>query len=100
MNPDEVLAVFRLRQWAYDRVHMKSGHLTDYRREGWHEHRARESDTRIVRVLDFERALSRLRQEYQSMLILTYRDHLDQHTVAIAAGTSLRALAYKLPAKP
>lgn len=76
---------------------MKSGHVTDYRRQGWRERRRCESDSRIVRVLDFERALSRLTPEARSLLILTYRDHIDHRAVAIAAGISVRALAYKFP---
>ena len=91
MMPDEALAVCRLRQWAYGRVHIKSGHVTDYRRQRWRERRTHESDSRIVRVLDFERAMSRLTPEAQSLLILTYREHPDQRQVSDATGVSVRA---------
>jgi DNA-directed RNA polymerase specialized sigma24 family protein len=69
-----------------------------YARQGWRERRARDIDARIVRIVDFERALSRLDPEHQCILLLTYKDHLDQRAVSEAAGISVRALAYKLPA--
>jgi DNA-directed RNA polymerase specialized sigma24 family protein len=53
---------------------------------------------RIVRVIDFERALSHLSEEHQFILLLTYREHGDQRQVSDATGVSVRALAYKLPA--
>jgi hypothetical protein len=98
MTPDEVQAVCCLRQWAKDRAAMRAGQVTDYRRQGWRERRTRESDARIVRVVDFERALSHLTEEHQSILLLTYRGHRDQRQVSDATGASVRALSYKLPA--
>jgi DNA-directed RNA polymerase specialized sigma24 family protein len=77
---------------------MRTGQVTEYKRQGWRERRTRESDARIVRVVDFERALSHLTEEHQSILLLTYREHRDQRQVSEAAGVSVRALAYKLPA--
>ena len=75
-----------------------AGQGTDYRRQGWRQRRTREIDARIVRVVDFERALSHLSEEHQSLLILTYREHRDQRRVSDPTGVSVRALAYKLPA--
>ena len=98
MMPDEVLAVCRLRQWAFDRAAMRSGQVTNYQREGWTERRTRNSDARLVRVIDFERALSRLSQEHQAILMLIYREHQDYRAAAAATGVSVRALSYKLPA--
>jgi DNA-directed RNA polymerase specialized sigma24 family protein len=98
MMPDEVLAVCRLRQWAKDRAAMRAGQVTNYQREGWRERRTRDSNARIVRVIDFERALSRLTEEHQAILLLTYREHRDQRQVSDATGVSVRALSYKLPA--
>jgi DNA-directed RNA polymerase specialized sigma24 family protein len=98
MMADEVLAVCRLRQWAHDRAAMRSGQATDYSRQGWNERRTRESDARIFRVVDFERAQSHLTPEQQAILVLTYREHQSQDKVAVLAGVSVRALAYKLPA--
>ena len=48
---------------------MRSGQVTDYRQQGWRERRTREIDARIVRVVDFERVLSRLSEEHQSILL-------------------------------
>lgn len=94
MMPDEVLAVCRLRQWAADRA----GQVTNYQREGWRERRTRDSNARIVRVIDFERALSRLTEEHQAILLLTYREHQPQDRVSTLTGVSVRTLSYKLPA--
>jgi DNA-directed RNA polymerase specialized sigma24 family protein len=98
MMPDEVLAVCRLRQWAADRTAMRAARTTDYSRNGWRERRARDVDARLVRVIDFERALTRLPDEQQAILLLTYREHQPQSTIAQVTGCSVRALAYKLPA--
>jgi DNA-directed RNA polymerase specialized sigma24 family protein len=98
MMPDEVLAVCRLRQWAADRAAMRAGQVTNYQRQGWRERRARDSNARLVRVIDFERALSRLSQEHQAILLLTYREHQPQDRVSTLTGVSVRALSYKLPA--
>jgi hypothetical protein len=54
-----------------DRAAICGGHTTDYRRQGWKERRARETDARIVRVIDLERALSHLSEEHQSIVVLT-----------------------------
>ncbi len=98
MMPDEVLAVCRLRQWAADRAAMRAGHVTNYHRHGWRERRARDTNARLIRVIDFERALSRLSEEHQAILLLTYREHQPSDKVSALTGISLRALSYKLPA--
>jgi DNA-directed RNA polymerase specialized sigma24 family protein len=98
MMPDEVLAVCRLRQWAADRAALRGARTTEYKRTGWKERRTRDVDARLVRVIDFERALSRLTQEHQSILLLTYREHQPQDRVSTLTGVSVRALTYKLPA--
>src|SRR5258708_3389034 len=73
--PDEVLAICRLRQWAADRATMKSGHASNYTRQGWRERRTRDADARLVRFMNFEPAWSRPTPEHQSTLLLTYREH-------------------------
>lgn len=93
MMPDEVLAVCRLRQWSADRAAMRAGNVTNYQREGWTERRTLNNDARIVRVIDFERALSRLSREHQKNLMLIYREHQDYRAVAQATGVSVRALS-------
>ena len=76
---------------------MHAGQVTNYQREGWRERRTRDSNAHIVRVVDFERALSRLTEEHQAILLLTYREHQDYRAVCAATGVSIRALSYKLP---
>jgi DNA-directed RNA polymerase specialized sigma24 family protein len=87
-----------MRQWAADRTALKSSRTTDYRRAGWKERRTRDTHARLVRVIDFERALSRLTQEHKSILLLTYREHQPYERVSNLTGVSVRALSYKLPA--
>ena len=98
LTTPEILALCRLRQWAADRAHMKTGHVSDYRRQGWRERRSRECDSRIVRVVDFERALDSLTPDARALLVLTYRDGFDQRTIAEATHISPRAQTYKLAA--
>ncbi len=82
---------------ATERRQLRSGNTTDYRRSGWRERRQRDADARIVRCLDFERALSTLPMVEQAALIATYRDGLRHHATACAIGCSERKLAYVLP---
>lgn len=51
-----------------------------------------------MRVIDFERALTRLPAEQQTILFLTYCEHRDRTEVSKLAGISPRALSDKLPA--
>jgi hypothetical protein len=53
----------RLRQWAFDRQALKTAKTADYRRTGWTQRNHRAADARIVRVLSFEDAFSRLSQD-------------------------------------
>ena len=102
LTPDENLAILRLRQWTADRAALRSAKVTQYQRLGWRERRARDADARLVRVIDFERALGQLPDEQQALLMLTYRERQSQDTIAKLTGCSLRAINYKLPkpAKP
>ena len=97
MMPDEVLAVCRLRQWTQDRAALRHGAVSQARTHGWTDRRTRAHDARLVRVLDFERALCRIAPQAQALLLLMYRDGFDQRRAADTAGVSVRALAYKLP---
>jgi DNA-directed RNA polymerase specialized sigma24 family protein len=47
---------------------------------------------------DVERALSRLAEEDQAILLLTCREHQDYRAICAATGVSVRALSYKIPA--
>ena len=97
LTPDENLAILRIHQWAVDRAALHTAKATQYSREGWRERRARDADARLVRVIDFERALAALSNEHQSLLMLTYRERQPQDTIAKLTGISVRAIAYKLP---
>jgi DNA-directed RNA polymerase specialized sigma24 family protein len=97
MPTKEVLAVVRLNQWSYDRSRLKAGVVTDYQRHGWRERRSTEADSRIVRVIDFERALSMLPPIEQAILLLVYRDRSTYHDTARALRCCERKTAYLLP---
>jgi len=90
MNPAQVLAVIRIREWACDRQSLSAGRTTDYRRVGYRERRQREADSRIVRVLDFERALATLAPVEQAALMLAFRDSHSRHGVAVTLGCCTR----------
>ena len=95
---DQVLAILRLRQWAFDRAALRHGRTANIEHSGWRERRQREADSRNVRVLDIERALSRLDPAHQLVLIATYRDGQGHAATAAALGCSVRTVAYMLPA--
>jgi hypothetical protein len=54
------MAIMRLKQWAFDRTQLRAGRTARMEFSGWRECRMREADSRHVRVMDFERALSHL----------------------------------------
>ena len=94
----ESLAVARLRQWAAERRASMAGKTTNYQRIGWQTRNTRSFDSKLVRVLDFERALASLDAEEQVVLVLTYRDRERADAVALALGCSIRKISYLLPA--
>ena len=98
MTTDEVLAVARLRQWANDRIKLASAKTSEYQRLGWRERSSRDADARLVRVIDFSRALARLDPEQQTVLVLHYRDREKESRIAVALGCSLRKISYLIPA--
>lgn len=98
MPPDECLAIARLRQWAAAKVKQANGKATNYKRQGWQQRRETEADAAIVRVIDFERAMSGLSEEHQAALVLKYRDGESEAAVAVALGCSVRKLYYVMPA--
>jgi DNA-directed RNA polymerase specialized sigma24 family protein len=95
---DQVLAILRIKQWGVDRAALKTARTMEISRRGWRERRAREADSRIVRVLSFEQALQHLDPAHQMALILTYRDRQGHAATAAALGCSVRTPAYMLPA--
>jgi hypothetical protein len=64
---DHVLTIIRIKQWQQDRAALATSRTTDYTRTGWKRNQ-RTADARIVRVLIFEQAFSRLSQDEQAIL--------------------------------
>jgi DNA-directed RNA polymerase specialized sigma24 family protein len=98
MSPDEALAVARLRQWCFDRLSLASARTCGYQRSGWQRRDERTFDARLVRVIDFARAMGKLDAEEQAALVLTYRDRERAPETARALGCSIRKLSYLVPA--
>jgi len=98
MTPDEVLAITRLRQWSVDRLALRASRTTDYSRSGWIARNCRTFDSRLVRVLDFERALGTLTEEEQAALVLVYRERQPFAEASKILHCSVRKLSYMLPA--
>ena len=96
MTAMEVMAIARLRQWAVARSASRTGKATCYRREGWRERRATESDARLVQVIDFERILGELTVEEQIVLVQRYRDGEPDERTAQLLGCSKRKIFYVL----
>jgi len=94
---DEVLAITRLRQWSVDRLALRASRTTDYQRQGYRPRDARTFDARLVRVLDFERALAQLTQDEQALLVLIYRERQNFEVVSKVLSCSVRKLSYTLP---
>lgn len=94
---NQVLAIVRIRQWAFDRQALKSAKTTDYQRTGWTQRNNRSADARIVCVLSFEKAFSSLSTELQTILAAKYRDNLTDTDTAAILNCSLRKVTYLLP---
>jgi RNA polymerase sigma factor (sigma-70 family) len=92
------MAIMRLKQWAFDRAQLRHGRTAKLEFSGWKERRQREADSRQVRVMDFERALSHLDPMHQQILLLTYRDGIRYRQAANMLGISERLIYYILPA--
>ena|ERR1022692_3383713 len=76
MEPDEALALARLRQYFHDRTAMQVGRSIDYEGPGWRDRRSRSYDSKLVRTLDFERTLAQLSGAESVALVLRYREKL------------------------
>jgi DNA-directed RNA polymerase specialized sigma24 family protein len=98
MSMSEVLAITRLRQWSVDRAALRASRTTEYRREGWQNRNNRSYDSRLVRSIDFERALGKLTYEEQMVLTLTYRERHREKEVSKIMACSERKVSYLLPA--
>jgi DNA-directed RNA polymerase specialized sigma24 family protein len=97
MTPKQVIAILSIRQWRNDRTKLNAGITTSYKRTGYRERRQRDADARIVRTVDFERALAEVPPVQQTMLISAYYLGHTRPETAAALGLSVRAISYKLP---
>ena len=61
-----------VKQWRDDPTKISAGISGIYKRNGYRERRQRDADARIVRTLDFEKALAQLNNSDQSMLISAF----------------------------
>lgn len=69
-----------------------------YKRQGWQARNQRNADARIVRVVDFERAIGQLPEASQILLMLRHCDGYSPHDLAQMSGTSERNIEYSLSA--
>ncbi len=99
MTSGEVLAVARLRQWAYDKSAVKHGKVQNLRSPGRAPKHATTNryDAVLVRLIDFDRAMASLDSQEQVALILHYRDHETEARIATTLQCSVRKVAYLLP---
>ncbi len=97
MTPRQAIAMLSVKQWRDDRTKISAGISGIYKRNGYRERRQRDADARIVRTLDFEKALAQLNNSDQSMLISAFYLGHTRKEMADATGISERAANYKLP---
>ena len=97
-NPlNEALAIARLRQWIRDRTAARSGRIANYKNEGWRERRACELDARIVRMIDFSRAIETLPDAEKTALILCYGQGETRADAARIVRCSERTMSNLIP---
>ena len=96
LTPPEILTICRLRQWSSDRTTLRGGKTTDYRREGYTPRNNRAADAKLVRVIDFGRALANLTEKEQALLLLTYAAKETRYETARAMHCSTRSIDYHL----
>jgi DNA-directed RNA polymerase specialized sigma24 family protein len=92
MPPDEALALAALRRWCQDRRALHAAKTADYVYAGCENRRLSRFDARLVRTIDFARALATLDPREQVALIYRHRDHEDANTTARAIGCSPRTV--------
>jgi DNA-directed RNA polymerase specialized sigma24 family protein len=97
MTTFEALAVAHLRKWAFERLRCQNGKVRNPAAVGWTQRDNRTADAALVRVIDFERALSELSQEEAVALIARYRDRQPDAVTAISLGCSVRKVSYLVP---
>lgn len=92
-----LLAKLRVKQWLIDRTKLNAGTGTNYVRRGWRERRSADSDARIVRCLDFERALLQLRPVDAQIILLTYREKQNATDAARIIGVHASTVIHRKP---
>jgi len=97
MQITEALAVARLRQWASFRCTNLQGKTGRLNVQGWQRRDERSFDAALVRVIDFERALSALDEDEQIALVLRYRDKQEAIQIAVGLQCSVRRVSYLIP---
>jgi DNA-directed RNA polymerase specialized sigma24 family protein len=97
MTVSEALAVARLRQWAVSRCSNQNGKIRRPNAQGWKRRDERSFDAALVRVIDFERALSALAEDEQIALVLRYRDKQEATQIAVGLQCSVRRVSYLIP---
>jgi len=92
MDLRQALAVGRLRQWASARQRLKAGHRPIIEMRGRPTSKTRDvtANAAVVNVIDFERALAKLPDQLQLLLVFRYRDGQTMRQVAEALGVSQR----------
>lgn len=68
---------------------LRCGGTVAYKRSGWQQRATRSYDARLVRVLAFEQAFSKLTSGEQSLLLFAYRDGISSGTVSHIAACSV-----------
>jgi hypothetical protein len=96
---NQVLAIVRIRQWAFDRQALKTAKTTDYQRTGWTQRNNRSADARIELATTRPEALKAVRTDSAHSLLSARR--LIRNMVAASmtpsnAPNGTSAMAHKI----
>jgi DNA-directed RNA polymerase specialized sigma24 family protein len=97
ISADELLAIARIRQYKHDRQVLSSPPPRAYRRRGWADRCKSSEEARLIRKVDFERALRLLPDDVVMLLLLYYGDGETTERTSRVLGWSIRKLSYMLP---
>ncbi len=97
MDGYESRAIAQLYLWLYDRSALRSGRTALLRgRPGKVSHQRPSCDSRLVRVLTFEKGWSLLTHHDQQILLLIHRDGMLHSEVAELFGLNRRTVSYRI----
>ena len=82
MSITEVRVVAAIQRWCHDRSKLTSGKGNQFQHRGFQRRDERTFDARMVRVLDFERAFTKLPDADQVMMLMAHRDGIGLHELA------------------